>query len=229
MTKAEIKKELKALADMKYKEFHSALLPGTDNVLGVRIPQLRTMAKLLAKQNDWHSFVEDSQTEYYEETMLQGMIIGLAKIDLKEQLKYINLFIPRINNWAVCDIFCGELKTAVRKGKESTWEFILPYLQSEEEFKIRFGVVMLFHFIDDNHIDYILHYADTFHHEGYYARMGVAWLISICFIKFPDKTMEYLKYSQLDNWTYNKSLQKITESLRVEKDTKKIIRSMKRQ
>ena len=72
-TSENIRKELEALADAKYKEFHSSLLPGTDNVLGVRIPQLRTMAKKIVKQNDWHSFIEIADTEYYEETMLQGM------------------------------------------------------------------------------------------------------------------------------------------------------------
>ena len=161
--------------------------------------------------------------------MLQGMIIGLAKLELEERIHYIRLFVPRINNWAVCDIFSGELKkTAVGKGKETVWQFIQPYLKSKEEYEIRFGIVMLFHYVDEDHIDSLLEYADLFTHEAYYARMAMAWMISICFIKFPDKTMKYLKQSKLDNWTYNKSLQKIIESLRVDKETKDIIRSMKR-
>ena len=131
-----IRKELKALADPKYRKFHSYLLPGTDNILGVRIPQLRTMAKEIIKKDDWRPFVETANTNYYEETMLQGMIIGLAKMNLDEQMNYISLFIPRINNWAVCDIFSSELKTAVRKGKETVWQFIQPYLKSQKEFEI---------------------------------------------------------------------------------------------
>ena len=79
-----------------------------------------------------------ANTNYYEETMLQGMIIGLAKMNLDEQINYISLFIPRINNWAVCDIFSSELKTAVRKGEETVWQFIQPYLKSQKEFEIRF-------------------------------------------------------------------------------------------
>ena len=116
----------------------------------------------------------------------------------------------------------------VGKGKETVWQFIQPYLKSKEEYEIRFGIVMLFHYVDEDHIDSLLEYADLFTHEAYYARMAMAWMISICFIKFPDKTMKYLKRSKLDNWTYNKSLQKIIESLRVDKETKGIIRSMKR-
>ena len=156
------------------------------------------------------------------------MIIGLAKMELEEQMKYVTMFIPHIDNWAVCDIFCSELKTSVKKGKENVWQFIQPYLKSSKEFEIRFGIVMLFHYVDDAHIDSLLKYADSFNHDAYYARMAMAWMISLCFIKFPQKTMEYLKHSTLDNWTYNKALQKTIESFRVDKDTKDILREMKR-
>ncbi len=186
------------------------------------------MAKEIAKKEDWRTFVEATDTLYYEETMLQGMVIGRAKMEPEERIKYIRLFVPRINNWAVCDIFSGELKTAARKGKETIWQFVQPYLESKEEYQLRFGIVMLFHYVDEEHIDSLLAYADRFTHGAYYARMAMAWMISICFIKFPDKTMKYLQQSRLDNWTYNKSLQKIIESLRVDKETKDIIRSMKR-
>ena len=215
-TTENIRKELQAFVDNKYQEFHSSLLPGANNILGVRIPQLRIMAKEIIKKEDWRTFVESTDTSYYEETMLQGMTIGLAKVELEEQMKYVTMFIPRIDNWAVCDIFCSELKTAVKKGKSS------------KEFEIRFGIVMLFHYVDDEHIDSLLEYADLFNHDAYYARMGMAWMLSLCFIKFPKKTMEYLKHSTLDNWTYNKALQKTIESFRVDKNTKDILRNMKR-
>mgnify|MGYP001524101761 FL=1 len=227
-TTENIRKELQDLVDSKYQEFHSALVPGIGNILGVRIPQLRILAKEIAKRDNWRMFVEATDTKFYEETMLQGMVIGLAKMELDERMKHISMFVPRIDNWAVCDIFCGELKTAVKKGKETVWQFIQPYLISSKEFEIRFGIVMLFHYVDEEHIDALLAYADTFSHDAYYARMAMAWMISICFIKFPEKTMEYLKQSKLDNWTYNKSLQKTIESLRVDKETKDILRGIKR-
>lgn len=223
-----IRKELQTLVDVKYKEFHASLLPGADNILGVRIPQLRKMAKEIAKKDDWRIFVEATDSMYYEETMLQGMIIGQAKMEHEERMKYVAMFVPRINNWAVCDMFCGELKSTVRKGKENVWEFIKPYIKSPKEFEARFGIVMLFHYVDDEHIDSLLQYADLFDHETYYARMAMAWMLSICFVKFPKKTMEYLKQSKLDDWTFNKALQKTIESLRVDKETKDTLRNMKR-
>lgn len=228
---AKIQTELINAADKRYREFNSSLLPGTDNVLGVSIPKLRKFAKQLAKElttEEWSTFVKDATPTYYEETMLQGMVISLTKMELQDRIPYVKMFIPRINNWAVCDIFCGELKTTVNKHKEYMWDFIQTYLKSDQEFELRFGIVMLLHYIDSEYIDHILIYSDTFRHEGYYAKMAMAWLLSICFVKFPEKTMNQLEQSNLDNWTYNKALQKIVESLRVDKATKEIIKSMKR-
>jgi hypothetical protein len=69
---------------------------------------------------------------------------------------------------------------------------------------------------------------DAIKHPGYYVKMAAAWAISLCYIKFPRITMDYLQNSSLDDFTYNKALQKIIESYQVNQDTKKIIRSMKR-
>ena len=108
-------------------------------------------------------------------------------------------------------------------------EFIQPYLKSNKEFEIRFAVVIILnYYITEDYIDLVLETLDEVKHEGYYVKMAVAWAISLCFVKFEEKTMNYLKNNKLDDFTYNKSLQKICESLRVDKDTKAIIKSMKR-
>ena len=74
----------------------------------------------------------------------------------------------------------------------------------------------------------MLQVLDEVSHDGYYVKMAVAWAISICYVKFEEKTMELLRENTLDDFTYNKSLQKITESYRVTKEDKARIRSMKR-
>ena len=58
--------------------------------------------------------------------------------------------------------------------------------------------------------------------------MAVAWAVSICFIKFPEKTQILLKSNKLDNFTHNKSIQKIIESYRVDKEVKNELRKLKR-
>ncbi len=214
-------------AEEEYKKFQSGLIPGEDRILGVRLPYLRELAKEISKE-DWREYLHNAQCEYYEEVMLQGLVIGYAKAPPEEILEYTAQFVPKITNWGVCDSFCTGLKLA-KKHPQLVWDFILPYLKSGKEFQIRFAVIMMLaHFINDNYIDQVLSSLDQVRHEGYYVKMGVAWAISVCYVKYPEKTMAYLKNSSLDDFTYNKSLQKILESYRVDQDSKEIIRSMKR-
>jgi 3-methyladenine DNA glycosylase AlkD len=225
--KKAIREKLFELSDAEYKKFHIKLCPSSDNIIGVRLPLLRNLAKEIASGN-WRQYMSTAQNEYYEELMLQGIVIGCIKADVNERLSYITDFVPKIDNWAVCDSFCTGLKFT-ETNRSRVLDYLKPYLSSEKEFEMRFGVVMLLGFyIKEDYIDQVLLLLNAAKHEGYYVKMAVAWAISICYIKFPEKTMEYLKNNTLDDFTYNKSLQKITESLRVDNETKTLIRSMKR-
>ncbi|CQR71866.1 DNA alkylation repair enzyme [Sporomusa ovata DSM 2662] len=222
-----IRARLLALVDEEYRQFHSKLLPDADNILGVRLPHLRELAKELAR-GDWRSYLQAARADYNEEIMLQGLVIGYAKADIEEILRHTAAFVPKINNWGVCDSFCNSLKIT-KKYRAQVWEFLQPYLRSQEEFELRFGIVMLLSFyIEDEYIEQVLLRLDDAKHEGYYVKMAVAWAISLCYINYPEQTMAYLKQNTLDDFTYNKALQKITESLRVDTATKSLIRGMKR-
>ncbi|NFN18520.1 DNA alkylation repair protein [Clostridium botulinum] len=222
-----IKEKIFELSDSKYKEFHSKLCPNTNNIVGVRVPILRNLAKEIAKGN-WIDYLSQPENEYYEEIMLQGMVIGLAKMDIYERIKYIEEFVPKIYNWGICDTFCAGLK-CFKSNKEKGLKLLNTYLDSQKEFELRFAIVLLLDFyIVDEYIDRVIEILDNIHHDGYYVKMAVAWAISICYIKYPEKTKTYLKDNKLDDFTYNKALQKITESYRVDKDEKIIIRNMKR-
>lgn len=232
----QILEEINSKADSQYKQFQSNLCPNVNNILGVRIPDLRKYAKTLGDE-DWKKTYKNIPDELYEGKMLKAMLIGLVKRDknekiedyLDEKIKYIREFIPKIDSWAVCDIFCSSLKF-IEQNKEIFWKFIQEYLQSNKEFEVRFAIVILLdYFITDEYIDEVIKKLDnikTTHY--YYVRMAVAWTISVAYTKFPDKIMKYLKNNNLDNETYNKSLQKIIESKRVSKKGKNIIRKMKK-
>lgn len=223
----DLRDKLFELSDDKFKTFHSRLCPNTDNIIGVRLPLLRQLAKEIAK-GDWRNFLSNSKEEYYEEILINGLVIAYAKCDVEERLNYIESFVPKIDNWAICDSFCNTLKF-VNKNKEIMWEFIQSYLKSYNEFEIRFAVVIILnYYITEDYIDLVLKTLDNIKHDGYYVKMAIAWAISMCFVKFEEKTMAYLKDNSLDDFTYNKSLQKICESLRIDKNTKKLIKSMKR-
>ena len=224
----EIKKRLFELADMKYKEFHGGLCPGTDNIIGVRIPVLRNYAKELAKKYEISKLLENIDDKYYEEIMLQGMLIGLMKVDFKILKFYLREFIPKIYNWAICDVFCAGLKIT-KKYKSEMWEFIQKYLKSDKEFEIRFGIVMILdYYIEEDYIDKIFNIFDMVNSKEYYVQMAIAWAISVSFVKFYDETLKYLENAKLDRFTYNKAIQKAIESYRITDEQKGFLRKMKK-
>ena len=174
-----IEEELKKLADKKYKEFHSKLCPDTDNILGVRVPVVKDYAKKLFKENP-NINVNEIGDKYYEQIMLQGLIIGLKKLEFNELKKEIEVFVPKIYNWAICDTFCASLKMT-KKYKEQIKEVIYKYLKSDKEFELRFSLVMLLdYYIDEENIDEVLEIYNSINSDYYYVKMAVAWGLSFC-------------------------------------------------
>lgn len=222
-----LSEQLMERAEPEYQKFAAALIPNIQNVLGVRLPVLRKLAKELAAGDDWQTLFADQQPVWFEERMLRGMIIGYMKTDLDSLFRHIADFVPLIDNWSVCDSFCSGLKITLRH-KAEVWEFLQPYFDSDKEYELRFAVVMaLNYYIDEHYLPEVLVRLDSIRHEAYYVKMAVAWAISMCFVKMPEPTMVYLHTHSLDKETFNKALQKITESNRVDPAVKRKIREMK--
>lgn len=235
MTEA-IREQIIAMAEPEYREFSSRLLPDTDNILGVRLPELRRLAKQIARSSgdtlpDWRSFERETPF-YFEEIMLQGMTLGYVKVDgqeaCSELLTYIEAFVPKITNWSVCDSFCNSLKFT-KKYKEEVWRFLMPYLHSDREYELRFGIVMLLlYYIEDSYIEEVLDILKQIRHEAYYVKMAVAWNLSMCCTVYPEAVEEILKQEELDLFTHNKTIQKICESRQIPLEKKQRIRGYKR-
>ena len=136
-----IKEQLEALKEPEYQKFTASLLPGVESILGVRLPKLRELAKKLAKDN-WKEYLQEAQDDSMEEIMLQGMTLGYAKGNLQEKETFLRAFIPKIDNWSVCDSCCNSINIA-KEQPEEMWEFLQEYLHSEKEFEIRFALVQL--------------------------------------------------------------------------------------
>ena len=226
--KQEIREKLFDLADVKYKEFQGNLCPGTENIIGVRVPILRNYAKELAKKYEINKLLKQIGNQYYEEIMLQGMLIGLSKQHFKTVQNQIRKFVPKIDNWAVCDVFCAGLKRT-KKYKKEMWDLIQEYLSSSKEFEIRFGVVMILnYYIEKEYLENIFTILDNITSTDYYVQMAVAWAISIALIKFYEETIKYIQVAHLDTFTYNKALQKAIESYRIPEEKKIILKRMKK-
>ena len=228
MDNIKIKEKIEALSDEKYKTFHTSLCPNITEIIGVRVPKLRELAKYIVENEDIEKYLNNALNNSYEEILLQGMVLGLWKTDFETFSEHLENFIPKINSWAVCDVSVAGFKI-IKKNMTKMWGIIERYLKSNKEYELRFAVVtILDYYIVPDYIDEVLKRLNNINHNGYYVKMAIAWAIQVCFVKFPEKTMELLKDNKIDNWTYNKSLQKILESYKVDDKTKNNIRKMKR-
>ena len=225
----DVQKELSESSEQKYAKFAASLIPGRDDVLGVRMPKLRQLAKRIVSEGCWEEYVGTWEPHHFEDYVLRGFVISYAKIDIDTRLEQFSAFIPFIDNWSVCDSFCGTWKP---KGddRKRVWDFILPYLETGEEYKMRYSaVMMLTHFVDEEHVDEIIGLLDSHHHEGYYFKMAAAWALAECFAVFPDKTYAYMcEENHLDNETFNMLIGKIRDSFRISDEMKIKTKALKR-
>lgn len=228
-----IKEDLLKLKDENYKEFSLKLLPGVkeDHIIGVRIPILRKEAKKIIKNFEWESYLLEEESLLFEEKMLQGMIIGLVDIEPKKRLEIIDKFLPKIDNWSLCDSFCSSLKFAsIEENQKLIWEYIKGLFKDDREYTVRFAAVLsLNYFINEDYLDELLNSYISVNHNGYYAKMAVAWGISMAYVKYPKKIMEILNNKRnIEKFTYNKAIQKIIESRQVTPDEKERLKLLRR-
>ncbi len=203
-------------------------VPGASGVLGIRSADMKAIAKTIAA-GDWHGFLTDPEPMVYaEELSLKGLVIGSLKEKFEVVEPLLREFVPKLDSWASCDTLCASLKMT-KKNMEPMLALVKEYLHSEREYELRFAIVMLLcYYIDEEHIDYVLSSYDSVHREEYYIRMAVAWGLSVCFVKQRDKTLAYMSDpNSLDKWTFNKAIQKCTESFRVSAEDKALLRSMR--
>ncbi|MDL2206036.1 DNA alkylation repair protein [Eubacteriales bacterium OttesenSCG-928-N13] len=212
----------------EYIAFHKRTTPGVEHSYGVRVPQLRKEAKQLLKQ-DWRGFIAQNDHSASELSMLEAMLIGGAPCDLNERLSLITAFVPRIDNWCFCDTICADVKPKPAE-LDAYWDFLTPYLTSEQEYELRFGVVMLLdHFLLDDYIDRVLEILVRVQHDGYYVKMGVAWALATAMVRYSDKVIPLIQNGCIqDKFTHNKTIQKCIESFRVTDEDKQLLRTLRR-
>ena len=229
----EIRTRLLLMADAQYGSFSKSLIPECKPLLGVRLPALRKMAQEFVKNKEWKELVQTDGADdvYFEEAMLRGMLIGYGTAkeqDNEEAMRMFDKFVPFVDNWSVCDSFCSGLKLA-RTHPEPVWEFLQPYFEDPRPFAVRFAVVMLlFYYIDAQHLPRVLALLEEVHSDEYYVKMAVAWAASMCYAAFPDETLPWLQAARLDEFTYRRTIRKICESHQVNAEQKSHLRALER-
>jgi len=253
MTHAELVKRLKAEQDLKYRDFHSALLPNIDKgtFIGVRVPVMRKIAKEFAADAtpaELSRFLDKLPHRYFEENQVHLFVVERLK-DADECLRRIEQFLPYIDNWAVCD---GKSPKALLKDEARFLERIRVWLESPEPYTVRFGVNMLMTFFLDGRFDKnqlklvaaidenLFDDSDTGRTgaaptakrdarptDRYYVQMVVAWYMATALAKQWETAFPYIKNRRLSPWIHAKSIQKACESYRITDEQKDILRKLK--
>ena len=223
----EIQKELFSLQDKEYMKFLSKLTPNVseNTIIGVRIPEIRKLAKKLVKNNEYEDFLKELPHKYYDENLLHGAIISESK-DCEDCIELLDNFLPFVDNWAVCNTISPKI---FKKNKKELIEKIKEWSQSDKTYTCRFGVEMLMtHFLDEDFKKEYLEMVADIHSEEYYVKMVVAWFFATALAKQWDYAVIYLENNRLDVWVHNKTIQKARESLRISLEKKEYLKKLKR-
>lgn len=211
------------MRDEEYHDFHIKIVGDTKyEIIGIRLPKIRLMAKELLKEKKEYSFGD----HYYEEVLLHGLYIAGYKCPFEEKTEMIEGFLPLIDNWAICDSFVSSLKE-IRKHRKEYYPFILKYLRSKEEFIQRYAlVVLLNHYMDDAYLNELYQIIREEKYNGYYSLMAGAWLLSYLFMFYFDETLSFVKENTLDEFIMKKGIRKALDSYRLSKEQKEILRRL---
>ena len=224
-----------SIRDLEYRDFNTKIVVPVDcEIIGIRTPILRDMAKKIAKTssenflNLFEKLFIKKKVKYYEEKVLYGFLIGYSNMDYQDRLRRIDFFINIIDNWAVCDIVDSSFKF-INKNKEDFYKYLNSKLSATNPWEQRFIFVMLLaYYVEDKYLKDIFKICEKIKSEEYYVNMAKAWLLSVCYVKYREETYKFLEKTKLDAWTVNKAIQKIRESLRVTKEEKEKILVLKR-
>lgn len=211
------------MAESEYKEFSAKLMPTVDKntVIGIRIPLLRKLAKSLT---DYDGFLKDLPHKYFEENNLHAFLIE-RETDFERCIEKLDAFLPYVNNWATCDSMKPKV---LKKDPQKLLLHIYRWINSKEVYTVRYGINMLMSFyldehFDENHLMLICNIKS----DEYYINMMRAWYFATALAKQYDKTLPIIEQNMLDKWTHNKTIQKSVESLRITKEQKAYLKTLR--
>ena len=215
------------MQDVKYRDFSSRLIPNisSDTVIGVRLPQVKKLARELYKSGEYVSFINTLPHKYFEEYHLHSYILSEIK-DFEAFVVEVERLLPYIDNWSVCDSLRPK---CFEKNKEEALIYIKNWLKSEHIYTQRFAIEMLMvHYLnEDFKIEYLELVSKT-QGDDYYLKMMVAWYFATALAKQYDATLPYIEKGLIkDKWTHNKAIQKALESYRVSDDKKSYLKLLK--
>ncbi|MCD7971624.1 MAG: DNA alkylation repair protein [Candidatus Azobacteroides sp.] len=223
-----INHQLHTLAETNYKKFKEKLIPTKYEILGIRMPALKKLAKELAKDPDVDFYLKNAEYTTYEHIMLYGLVLGQIKnLSPETFFRYLDPLILRFDNWAHVDCIIT-FPSLFKKYPDEMLSHFLPLKTHGGEFTKRtFVLFLMAHCMDEAHIDTTLKHLSEVPQGQYYTDMSIAWALSVGLIKFYDKTISYLEQKVFTRFVHNKAIQKARESYRVSPELKEHLNTMK--
>ena len=221
-----LQKQLFELQDLKYRDFHSKLMPETDKetVIGIRTPVLRKFAKEFAGTSEAEAFLRQLPHRYYEENNLHMMLITGIK-DYEKCMEEIQRFLPCIDNWATCDYPAPK---CFARHKDQVLEEAKRWISSGETYVIRYGIGMLMRlFLDEDFSTEYLEMTAAVQSQEYYVNMMIAWYFATALAKQWDATVPYIEQHKLSDWVHRKTVQKAVESYRITPEQKEYLKGFR--
>ncbi len=216
----DLQKQLFALQDASYREFHARLMPTVERgrIIGIRAPRLRAFAKELA---DPAVFMTALPHFYYEENNLHAFLINDIK-DFNDCLEATEAFLPYVDNWATCD---GLRPKASAQNTARLLPPIQRWLASEHPFTVRFGMEMLMcHYLEKQFDPIYLEWVASVCSEDYYVKMMKAWYFATALAKQYEAALPYITERRLEPWVHQKTVQKACESDRITQNQKEFLK-----
>lgn len=222
-----IQNKLFALQDTSYRDFQCKLTPSItpDKVIGVRMPQLRKVAREIKGSIEATEFLETLPHSYYDEDNLHGLLL-CQYIDYDKTIAALERFLPYVDNWATCDLLRPK---AFEKHPPQLPQQLHLWMKRQHVYTVRFAVGMLLTFyLDEAFEPQYLAWASSIQREEYYINMMVAWYFATALAKQYEATIPYLQENPLPLWTHNKTIQKAIESRRISPEQKAYLKTLRR-
>lgn len=222
----EIVSRLRQRADEGYRAFHMRLVPNVEpaRILGVRVPEVRALARSLAGTPEAETFLRELPHEYYEENNLHAFLLERER-DYGALIEGLNRFLPFVDNWATCDSLSPAL---FKKHPDGLPEQALQWMQSDQTYTVRFGIgVLMRYYLDEGFRPEYAERVAAVRSEEYYVRMMVAWYFATALAAREEDVLPYLTGRRLDPWTHRRAIRKAIESNRIMPERKQFLRTLR--
>lgn len=226
MKQEELRSRLESLADPDYRAFQIRLMPTVDpaTILGIRVPQLRALAKELAGAGDNEAFLSALPHDTYDENNLHAFLIERIR-DYDACIRALEAFLPYVDNWATCDLCSPKI---LASQPERLLEAIKGWLASDRPYTVRYGIELLMsHFLTERFDPSHLQLVAGLRWEEYYVNMMIAWYFATALAKQYEAAVVYLEEHRLPKWIHNKTIQKSVESRRITPEQKAYLRTLR--